>query len=93
MAYDQVQTILHHDDPVAFLSGHKGTSAGILVTRVLHPITSVPELYWHCSQCDHNTLISSENKVHHMIYISSNATGFAAQVLDNHMHHHSEHMF
>ena len=88
-----IQTILHHNDPVAFPSGHRGTSVGTLVTRVLHQITSVPELYCHCSQCDHNTLISNENKVHCMIYISSNATGSAAQVLDNHMHHHSEHMF
>jgi hypothetical protein len=81
---------LHNNDPVAFPSGHRGTSVGTLVTRVLHPITSVPELYLHCSQCDHNTLISNENKVHRMIYISSNATGSTPQVLDNHMHHHSE---
>jgi hypothetical protein len=92
MARDQVLKNLHNNDPVAFPSGRTGTSVGTLATRVLHTITSVPELYSHCSQCDHNTLIYNENKVHHMIHVSSNATGSTAQVLDNHIHHHSEHI-
>src|SRR5882762_8644572 len=49
MAYDLVQAILHHNDSVAFPSGHRVTSVKTLATRVLHPINSVPDLYLHCS--------------------------------------------
>jgi hypothetical protein len=34
--------------------------------------------------------IYNENRVHHMVHVSSNATGSTAQALDHNMHHHSQ---
>ena len=53
-----------------------------------HSSESVPELYLHYSQCH----ICNENEAHHMVHVSSNATGSIALVLDNHMPHHTKHI-
>jgi hypothetical protein len=89
MARDQVRTLLHDRDSIAFPLGRAGISVATLAARMLYPTNSIPELHLNCSQCDHTVLITC-NRIGRLIHVPSSATGSTAQVLDNHMHYHTE---
>src|ERR1700683_2404079 len=44
VAHDDVRTLLNHNDPVSFPSGHDGCSVATLATQMFYPVLKVPRL-------------------------------------------------
>jgi hypothetical protein len=89
VARDDVRTLLNHNDPVNFPSGHDGCSVATLATQMLYPVLKVPQLHIKCSHCNHTIIIDS-NRVGRLMHVAHNATGSILQILENHMRHQSQ---
>jgi hypothetical protein len=89
VACDDVRTLLNHNDPVSFPSGHDGCSVATLATQMFYPVLKVPQLHIQCSRCNHTIIIDS-NRVGRLMHVAHNATGTISQILENHMCHQSQ---
>jgi len=88
---DSVRTLLYENDPVLFPSGHTGCSVSALTTQMFYPIYKVPQLHLQCSHCN-NTIMINSNRIGRLMHVAHNATGTISQILDNHLHHQSQHV-
>ena len=89
VARDDVRTLLNHNNPVSFPSGHEGCSVATLATQMFYPVLKVPQLHIKCSHCN-NTIIINSNRVGRLMHVAHNATGSISQILESHMRHQSQ---